>query len=122
MEGAYGQNRYQVGDIIQMNHDDFGLIKWRVIGVDVDQAAGHRHTLTVAMERAETYRWFPSSARNTPSAATTTPAAPYASTSTMNFPGHPGGRCGNAADYLPPLHGSRRGEQYLRPYVAAVRI
>jgi hypothetical protein len=58
MEGAYGQNRYQVGDIIQMNHDDFGLIKWRVIGVDVDQAAGHRHTLTVAMERAETYRWF----------------------------------------------------------------
>ena len=41
-----------------MNHDDFGLIKWRVIGVDVDQAAGHRHTLTVAMERAETYRWF----------------------------------------------------------------
>lgn len=58
MEGAHGQNRYQVGDIIQMNHDDFGLIKWRVIGVDVDQAAGHRHTLTVAMERAETYRWF----------------------------------------------------------------
>lgn len=58
MEGAYGQNRYQVGDIIQMNHDDFGLIKWRVIGVDVDQAAGHQHTLTVAMERAETYRWF----------------------------------------------------------------
>ena len=58
MEGAYGQNRYQVGDIIQMNHDDFGLIKWRVIGVDVDRAAGHRHTLTVAMERAETYHWF----------------------------------------------------------------
>lgn len=58
MEGAHGQNRYQVGDIIQMNHDDFGLIKWRVIGVDVDQAAGHRHTLTVAMERAETYHWF----------------------------------------------------------------
>lgn len=58
MEGAHGQNRYQVGDIIQMNHDDFGLIKWRVIGVDVDQAAGHQHTLTVAMERAETYRWF----------------------------------------------------------------
>lgn len=58
MEGAHGQNRYQVGDIIQMNHDDFGLIKWRVIGVDVDQAAGHRHTLTVAMERDETYRWF----------------------------------------------------------------
>lgn len=58
MEGAYGQNRYQVGDIIQMNHDDFGLIKWRVIGVDVDRAAGHRHTLTVAMEHAETYHWF----------------------------------------------------------------
>lgn len=58
MEGAHGQNRYQVGDIIQMNHDDFGLIKWRVIGVDVDQAAGHRHTLTVAMERVETYHWF----------------------------------------------------------------
>lgn len=58
MEGVHGQNRYQVGDIIQMNHDDFGLIKWRVIGVDVDQAAGHQHTLTVAMERAETYRWF----------------------------------------------------------------
>lgn len=58
MEGAYGQNRYQVGDIIQMNHDDFGLIKWRVIGVDVDQAASHKHTLTVAMERAETYHWF----------------------------------------------------------------
>lgn len=58
MEGAHGQNRYQVGDIIQMNHDDFGLIKWRVIGVDVDRAAGHRHTLTVAMERAETYHWF----------------------------------------------------------------
>lgn len=58
MEGAHGQNRYQVGDIIQMNHDDFGLIKWRVIGVDVDQAASHKHTLTVAMERAETYRWF----------------------------------------------------------------
>ena len=58
MEGAHGQNRYQVGDVIQMNHDDFGLIKWRVIGVDVDQVAGHRHTLTVAMERAETYRWF----------------------------------------------------------------
>ena len=58
MEGTHGQNRYQVGDIIQMNHDDFGLIKWRVIGVDVDQAAGRRHTLTVAMERAETYHWF----------------------------------------------------------------
>ena len=58
MEGAHGQNRYQVGDIIQMNHDDFGLIKWRVIGADVDRAAGHRHTLTVAMERAETYHWF----------------------------------------------------------------
>lgn len=58
MEDVHGRNRYQVGDIIQMNHDDFGLIKWRVIGVDVDQAAGHRHTLTVAMERAETYRWF----------------------------------------------------------------
>ena len=58
MEGAHGQNRYQVGDIIQMTHDDFGIIKWRVIGVDVDQAAGHRHTLTVAMERAETYHWF----------------------------------------------------------------
>lgn len=58
MEGAHGQNRYQVGDIIQMNHDDFGLIKWRVIGVDVDQAASHKHTLTVAMERAETYHWF----------------------------------------------------------------
>lgn len=58
MEGAHGQNRYQVGDIIQMNHDDFGLIKWRVIGVDVDQAASHKHTLTVAMERAENYHWF----------------------------------------------------------------
>lgn len=58
MEGAHGQNRYQAGDIIQMNHDDFGLIKWRVIGADVDRAAGHQHTLTVAMERAETYHWF----------------------------------------------------------------
>lgn len=58
MEGAHGQNRYQVGDIIQMDHDDFGLIKWRVIGVNVDRVAGHRHTLTVAMERAETYHWF----------------------------------------------------------------
>lgn len=66
MEGAYGQNRYQVGDIIQMNHDDFGLIKWRVIGVDVDRAAGHQHTLTVAMERAETYRWFSEPSKEQP--------------------------------------------------------
>ncbi|MDO4837841.1 MAG: DUF6273 domain-containing protein [Clostridia bacterium] len=58
MEGADGKNRYRVGDVIRMRHDDFGLIQWRVIGVDVDQAAGSKHTLTVATEHIEAYRWF----------------------------------------------------------------
>lgn len=58
MEGADGKNRYRVGDRIRMHHEDFGPIQWRVIGVDVDQAEGHKHTLTVAMEHVETYHWF----------------------------------------------------------------
>lgn len=122
MEGAYGQNRYQVGDIIQMNHDDFGLIKWRVIGVDVDQAAGHQHTLTVAMERAETYRWFSEPSKEPPLWQQQLPRQRHTLLPQQRiFPGHPGGRCGNAADYLPPLHRSRQSEQHLRPCVAAVR-
>ena len=58
MEGAHGQNRYQVGDIIQMNHDDFGLIKWRVIGVDVDQSGESTTVITSAMKGlADSAQW-----------------------------------------------------------------
>ncbi len=58
MGEAEGQNPYRIGDVILMHHNDFGSIRWRVIGVDVDQAEGHRHTLTVAMDRAEIYCLF----------------------------------------------------------------
>ena len=88
MEGAHGQNRYQVGDIIQMNHDDFGLIKWRVIGADVDRAAGHRHTLTVAMERAETYHWFSEPSKEHGEASSTCDLVWLLSASEVGFKGN----------------------------------
>lgn len=58
---------YKVGDTIVTDHDDYGTITWRVVGINHDKPTGGSYdTITVQMQEIPVWRWFDEPAKTNP--------------------------------------------------------